>query len=264
MLRALASRPRVAANTVVVFTSDHGEYGASHGLRGKGAGAYEEAIRVPLIVKDPRGKLTGAPSSRAQPAQLERRHRAAAVDDRHRLSRGAATPATPTSRTAWTSPQILANPDAPGRPYVLHATDETVTEFATEQYAASAPLHVVALRTPDAKHATYSNWSGEQMNRCPPARSASSTTTPRIADAWSSTTWRGAARWKEPLSALLASAYEQELRRPLPHPLRQAAGRGLFNYFTVAKRIAARATAHRAERDALALKAHSPTLKAQR
>ena len=26
-----------AANTIVVFTSDHGEYGASHGLRGKGA-----------------------------------------------------------------------------------------------------------------------------------------------------------------------------------------------------------------------------------
>ena len=57
----LDSRPQVAANTVIVFTSDHGEYGASHGLRGKGAGAYEEAIRVPLIVKDPRGVLTSAP-----------------------------------------------------------------------------------------------------------------------------------------------------------------------------------------------------------
>ncbi len=61
MLDALASRPQVAANTVIVFTSDHGEYGASHGLRGKGAGVYEEAIRVPLIVKDPRGTLTSAP-----------------------------------------------------------------------------------------------------------------------------------------------------------------------------------------------------------
>ncbi len=60
VLRTLESRPEVAANTVVVFTSDHGEYGASHGLRGKGGGAYEEAIRVPLIVKDPRGVLTAA------------------------------------------------------------------------------------------------------------------------------------------------------------------------------------------------------------
>ena len=46
---------------MIVFTSDHGEYGGSHGLRGKGAGAYEEAIRVPLIVKDPRGELTQRP-----------------------------------------------------------------------------------------------------------------------------------------------------------------------------------------------------------
>ena len=55
MVAALSSRPQLAANTVVLFTSDHGEYGASHGLRGKGAGVYEEAINVPLIVKDLRG-----------------------------------------------------------------------------------------------------------------------------------------------------------------------------------------------------------------
>ncbi len=58
--RSRAGR-EMAANTVVVFTSDHGEYGASHGLRGKGAGVYEEAIRVPLIVNDPRGQLTRCP-----------------------------------------------------------------------------------------------------------------------------------------------------------------------------------------------------------
>ena len=50
----------MAANTVIVFTSDHGEYGGSHGLRGKGAGAYEEAIRVPLLVKDNRGDADAA------------------------------------------------------------------------------------------------------------------------------------------------------------------------------------------------------------
>src|SRR5665213_2740002 len=43
VMRALESRPEVAANTVIVFTSDHGEYGSSHGLRGKGASAYDEA-----------------------------------------------------------------------------------------------------------------------------------------------------------------------------------------------------------------------------
>ena len=48
---------------------------------------------------------------------------------------------------------------------MLHATDETVTEFANEPYAADAPLHVVALRTAAAKYATYSNWSDEGIDQ---------------------------------------------------------------------------------------------------
>ncbi len=82
VLRTLESRPEVAANTVIVFTSDHGEYAASHGLRGKGASAYEEATRVPLIVKDPRGKLTSHAGDAPDAARLERR--SGAVDAEHR------------------------------------------------------------------------------------------------------------------------------------------------------------------------------------
>lgn len=40
-------------NTIVVFTSDHGEMGGAHGLRGKGPFAYEESIHVPLSVVHP-------------------------------------------------------------------------------------------------------------------------------------------------------------------------------------------------------------------
>jgi len=40
-------------NTVVVFTSDNGEFQGAHGLTGKWL-MYEESIRVPLIVRDPR------------------------------------------------------------------------------------------------------------------------------------------------------------------------------------------------------------------
>ncbi len=61
VLAKLAGRPRVSANTVIVFTSDHGEYGGAHGMRGKGASAYEEAIHVPLYVNDRRGIATAAP-----------------------------------------------------------------------------------------------------------------------------------------------------------------------------------------------------------
>ncbi len=117
VLDALESQPDVAANTVIVFTSDHGEYGASHGLRGKGAGAYEEALRVPLIVKDPRGVLTTAP-------QQARTQLSSSVDVApllltiaQRLQRVArAIPTTRTSPTASTSRRSSPTPPLPGAP----------------------------------------------------------------------------------------------------------------------------------------------------
>jgi arylsulfatase A-like enzyme len=158
VLGALASRPELAANTIVIFTSDHGEYGGSHGMRGKGASAYEEAIRVPLEVYDPRGVLTSA-------TQLPRSQLTSSAD------------VTALMLTiAWGGPgwreqpeyahlaarldmaKICSNPQAPGRPWVLHATDEDVTEFAAEPYASEAARHVVSLRSPQGKFTLYSNW----------------------------------------------------------------------------------------------------------
>ena len=43
----------LAESTIVIFTSDHGEMGGAHGLRGKGPFAYEETTRLPLIVAHP-------------------------------------------------------------------------------------------------------------------------------------------------------------------------------------------------------------------
>jgi arylsulfatase A-like enzyme len=40
-------------NTIVIFLSDHGEYGGSHGLRTKGYAAYDESIRAPFYVQFP-------------------------------------------------------------------------------------------------------------------------------------------------------------------------------------------------------------------
>ncbi|HEX6592919.1 MAG TPA: sulfatase-like hydrolase/transferase [Moraxellaceae bacterium] len=40
-------------NTIIVFTSDHGEMGGAHGLRGKGPFAYEEITHLPLHVVHP-------------------------------------------------------------------------------------------------------------------------------------------------------------------------------------------------------------------
>ncbi|HPQ37096.1 MAG TPA: sulfatase-like hydrolase/transferase [Synergistaceae bacterium] len=40
-------------NTIILFTSDHGEMGGTHGLKGKGGVMYENNIHVPLIIYHP-------------------------------------------------------------------------------------------------------------------------------------------------------------------------------------------------------------------
>jgi len=52
VLNALAAST-YAANTIILFTSDHGEHGGSHGLHDKGATLYDEAIHVPFYVQYP-------------------------------------------------------------------------------------------------------------------------------------------------------------------------------------------------------------------
>jgi arylsulfatase A-like enzyme len=238
----------VAANTVVVFTSDHGEYGASHGLRGKGAGAYEEAIRVPLIVKDLRGKLTSAPL-------LVRNQLTSSVDlapllltigsggDHWRSDAHYSHIAGRADLAA-----MLSEPEAPGREYVLHATDETVTEFAVEEYAAGAPLHVVAMRTQEAKYATYSHWPEEGIAPLTEGEEAElydyGTATGRLelhSSAGQHTQLEATMREK------LHRAFYDEMREPLPSRLEAAHGRGFADYFSTARTAAAKAANRRRE-----------------
>ena len=54
-----------ADDTVVVFCSDHGDYLGAHGLFLKGVPAFEEAYRVPLILRGP-----GVPEGRAVAAPV--------------------------------------------------------------------------------------------------------------------------------------------------------------------------------------------------
>ena len=45
--------PAQADDTIVIFTSDHGDMCGSHGLRSKGPFVYEEIMRIPLYVRAP-------------------------------------------------------------------------------------------------------------------------------------------------------------------------------------------------------------------
>ena len=46
-------------NTVVIFTSDHGETLCAHGINTKGPAMYEQTTHIPLIVRDPRSRANG-------------------------------------------------------------------------------------------------------------------------------------------------------------------------------------------------------------
>lgn len=43
----------LADDTIVIFTSDHGEMAGAHGLRGKGPFLYKENFRLPLLIRHP-------------------------------------------------------------------------------------------------------------------------------------------------------------------------------------------------------------------
>jgi arylsulfatase A-like enzyme len=59
----------LADNTVIVYTSDHGEAAGAHGLHGKGPFAYEEGIHLPLYVVHP--DVSGGQTCRALTSHID-------------------------------------------------------------------------------------------------------------------------------------------------------------------------------------------------
>ncbi len=234
MLATLDSRPEVRENTVIVFTSDHGEYGGSHGMRGKGASAYEEAIRVPLYVRDPRGLATKALGS----ARNQLTSSADIVGLLLSIAGGS---------NAWRSESslahlserldlaaICADPGAPGRPWVLHATDEDVTEFAGDQHDAEAPRHVVALRTQQGKLGLYSNWGPESIEVQSAGQEVELYDYSTSSGQAELTNEAGSGALQESLQSILEEdAIPNELRAPLPGYLQKAQREGMRNYLEI-------------------------------
>jgi len=57
---------RIAENTLIVFTTDHGHFFGQHGLVAKGAFHYEDLLRLPFIVRYPGQTRTGKSSASLQ------------------------------------------------------------------------------------------------------------------------------------------------------------------------------------------------------
>jgi hypothetical protein len=246
VLDKLTSRPEIDRNTIVVFTSDHGEYGGSHGLRGKGATAYDEAIRVPLYIRDPYGHLT--PKAGDTRSQLTSSVDLAPLllsignggnswrfDSRYSYLAGRADLAA-----------IAANGSAPGRPWVAHVTDdiwveemETMLKSPTTRAAlgieeiptiilTSAPSHIVAVRTHDAKLAMYSYWKPGGMDI-----DTSRPIDRELYDYWTPSSRHeidnlaGRSAKQAALQELIDHQVMAEVRAPLPRSLNAAQEQGL-------------------------------------
>jgi arylsulfatase A-like enzyme len=154
----VAALPReVARDTLIVFTSDHGEYAGAHGfLSGKVGSVYDEAFHVPLVVVDPKDKLIGD-------IETVRHGLTSSVDMLTLLvSLGhGGSRAWLTGRLAALYGRrhdmlpMLRSAKAPGRPYVLLATDELAAGYFNFD---DAPSHLVGLRTKDFKLGVYAHW----------------------------------------------------------------------------------------------------------
>ena len=112
-----------ADDTIVIFTSDHGDMCGSHGLRSKGPFVYEEIMHVPLYVRVP-GVTTPGTQTDALGTHVDlastivalggRRSRRAAIASRRDLS------------------PVLADPAASVRDHVLFAHDTAHTEHINQ------------------------------------------------------------------------------------------------------------------------------------
>ncbi len=150
--------PEVLANTVIVFSSDHGEYCGSHGLlAGKVGTVYEEALRVPLVVRDHTGRF-------ADTSTLEREQLTSSVD----LVRMLVTLGHNGSRD-WLQGEmaelygnrhdllgVVESNSAAGRDYAVYTSDEFVNRVLN--YSAS-PTHIAGLVTGAHKLGFYRYWA---------------------------------------------------------------------------------------------------------
>jgi arylsulfatase A-like enzyme len=106
-------------DTVVIFTSDHGDMCGSHGLRSKGPFAYDEIMKVPLYVKVP-----GVTRAGTRTAALGTHVDLATTI----VSLAGLDPSDhPSIRGVDLSP-VLADPDTSVRDYVLFAQDSAHTD----------------------------------------------------------------------------------------------------------------------------------------
>jgi arylsulfatase len=114
--------------TVIIFTSDHGDMCGSHGLRSKGPFVYDEIMRVPLYVKVP-GVTTAGSVTSSLGSHVDLAATICALGGVDREAWSATVQGTDLS-------PVLADPSASVRDHILFAQDSAqTTELNRVRYA---------------------------------------------------------------------------------------------------------------------------------
>ncbi|CAB5034960.1 MAG: sulfatase-like hydrolase/transferase [Actinobacteria bacterium] len=144
-------------NTVIIMTADHGDYAGAHGFASNKAGSmYQEAVQVPLIVVDPRERITGDTNKvRTQltsSVDIVPMLATIAHGDREWLKGDLAE----VYQERLNLLPLLKSNTARGRDHVIMASDEWVPGFYVYN---NARRHILGIRTADTKVASYTNWN---------------------------------------------------------------------------------------------------------
>jgi uncharacterized sulfatase len=147
----------VRDNTVIVMTADHGDYAGAHGFASNKAGSmYQEAVQVPLIVVDPRERITGDVSKvRLQltsSVDIAPMLATIAHGDREWLKGDLSE----VYQERLNLLPLLKSNTARGRAQVLMASDEWVPGYFVYN---NARRHILGMRTADTKVASYTDWN---------------------------------------------------------------------------------------------------------
>jgi uncharacterized sulfatase len=151
-------------NTVIVFTSDHGEYASAHGLQGKGGSVYQESYRLPLVVmnfRPPENRLTAD-------EDIIREQLVSSVDLLPMLVSIGNGNTTDWMKNDYAEMYgkranllgILGNNNVPGREYAVYSTDELFPPLGLNFERAAE--HVIGVVTKSGKLGVYSYWKEDK------------------------------------------------------------------------------------------------------
>ena len=221
---------------VQISVPDHGEYAGAHGfVAGKILTCYEEVFHVPLVVVDPSGRFVGDIDTVRTELTLSVDMLNLLVSLGHNGGRDWLT-----GRLARIYGQrhdmvpMLQSASAPGRPYLLLATDALLPGKLIYN---DAPLHMVGLRTASTKLGTYSKWTsatGEIVPGTMELEFYDYAAPQGVAELVSNP---DDPRTQPMLDALLTRLIPEELRAPLPGALAVAQDLSRSAYLLVANQV---------------------------